>query len=155
MSSAIPDRSIESEDIDKECDLNEENLMSMMTAIREAYKKDLNFRNELARKEEERLERERLEAEERERKRLEDERIEKERLEALAREEARLAEEARIAAEQERIENLARNAPEFALIMRQDQENMQKKIDEHSTLLATILTTLQSINERLPPPPQP
>jgi hypothetical protein len=121
-----------------------------MKDVREAYKKDLFIRNEIARKEAERIEQERREAEERERKRLEDERIEKERLEAQAREEARLAEEARIAAEHERIEHLARNAPEFALIMRQDQENMQRRIDRHETLLTTILSTLQSINERLP-----
>jgi hypothetical protein len=99
MCSAIPDRSIDSDHIDKECDIMENGLTSMMNAVREAYKNDLNFRIEMAKKEEERLERERLEAEERERKRLEDERIEKERLEVQAREEARLAEEARIAAE--------------------------------------------------------
>ncbi|KAK2369748.1 hypothetical protein QL285_082863 [Trifolium repens] len=108
---------------------------------------------ELARLEVERLEKEKKEAEERERKRLEDERIEKERQEALAREQARLAEEARIAAEQARLEELARNAPEFALLLRQDQENMKRTVDEHSTMLAAILTTLQSINSRLPPPP--
>ncbi|KAK2436241.1 hypothetical protein QL285_021244 [Trifolium repens] len=72
-----------------------------------------------------------------------------------AREEARLAEEARRAAEQARLENIARNAPEYAQIFRENQENMQRKIDEHSTILATIMNTLQSINDRLPPPPQP
>jgi hypothetical protein len=153
MSTAIPNRSIESAHINKECDLMEENLVLMIRSVREAYTKDLEFRNEMARKEEERLLRERLEAEERERKRLEDERIEKERLEAQAREEARLAEEARIAAEQARLENIARNAPEYAQYIRDNQENMQRKIDEHSTVLASILTTLQSINARLPPPP--
>ncbi|KAK2375248.1 hypothetical protein QL285_076150 [Trifolium repens] len=153
MSTAIPNRSIESAHINKECDLMEENLVLMIRSVREAYTKDLEFRNEMASKEEERLLRERLEAEERERKRLEDERIEKERLEAQAREEARLAEEARIAAEQARLENIARNAPEYAQYIRDNQENMQRKIDEHSTVLASILTTLQSINARLPPPP--
>ncbi|WJX33745.1 hypothetical protein P8452_21925 [Trifolium repens] len=112
MSSAIPHRSIETAYINKECDLMEQNLVLMIRSVRQAYTKDLDFRNELARKEEEeRLERERLEAEERKRKRLEDERIEKERQEAEAREQARLAEEARIAAEQARLENIARNAP--------------------------------------------
>jgi hypothetical protein len=154
MSIAIPNRSIDTAHIDNEVNIMEAKFLEMTKAIKEAYKRDLNVRNELARKEAERIVQERREAEERERKRLEDERIEKERLEAQAREEARLAEEARIAAEQARIENLARNAPEFALLMRQDQENMQRKIDEHSTLLATILTTLQSFGERLPPPPQ-
>jgi hypothetical protein len=82
MSIVIPDRSIDSPHIDKECDLIETNFLTMMKAVRETYKKDLSFINELARKEVERLEQERREAEERERKRLEDERIEKERLEA-------------------------------------------------------------------------
>jgi hypothetical protein len=154
MSIAIPNRSIDTAHIDNEVNIMEAKFLEMTKAIKEAYKRNLNVRNELARKEAERIVQERREAEERERKRLEDERIEKERLEAHAREEARLAEEARIAAEQARIENLARNAPEFALLMRQDQENMQRKIDEHSTLLATILSTLQSFGERLPPPPQ-
>ncbi|KAK2389261.1 hypothetical protein QL285_062864 [Trifolium repens] len=150
---AIPNMSIDSAAIDKECDLMEVEFQNMMKAVREAYKKDLEFRKELARKEAERIEREKREAEERERKRLEDERIEKDRQEALAREQARLAEEARIAAEQARLEEFARNAPEFALFMRQDQENLKRTVDEHSTMLATILTTLQSINARLPPPP--
>ncbi|KAK2374095.1 hypothetical protein QL285_075079 [Trifolium repens] len=140
MSTAIPNRSIETAHINKECDLMEENLVFMIRSVREAYTRDLEFRNELARKEEE--ERLKKEAEERERKRLEDERIEKERLEAQAREEARLAEEARIAAEQARLENIARNAPEYAQYIRDNQENMQRKIDEHSTVLASILTTL-------------
>ncbi|KAK2396574.1 hypothetical protein QL285_058222 [Trifolium repens] len=155
MSTAIPNKSIETVHINKECDLMEENLVLMIRSVREAYTKDLDFRNEMARKEEERLLRERLEAEEWGRKRLEDERIEKERQEAQAREEARLAEEARIAAEQARLENIARNAPEYAQFIRENQENMQRKIDEHANMLASILTTLQSINERLPPPPQP
>ncbi|KAK2352172.1 hypothetical protein QL285_096486 [Trifolium repens] len=80
LSSAIPNRSIEMAHINKECDLMEQNLVYMIRSVREAYTKDLNFRNELAKKEEEeRLLREKLEAEEREMKRLEDERIEKER----------------------------------------------------------------------------
>jgi hypothetical protein len=157
MSIAIPHRSIDEAHIDTKCDLMESNFLDMMKAVRGAYKKDLFIRNDIARKEAERIEQERRKAEERERKRLKDEGIEKERLEAQAREEARLVEEARIAAEQERIEQLARNAPEFAFIMRQKQDDMQRKIDEHSTLLATILSTLQSFGERLPspPPPQP
>ncbi|KAK2422351.1 hypothetical protein QL285_032892 [Trifolium repens] len=154
MSSAIPHMSIETAYIDKECDLMEQNLVLMIRSVRQAYTKDLDFRNELARKEEEeRLERERLEAEERERKRLEDERIEKERQEAEAREQDRLAEEARIAAEQARLENIARNAPEYAQHIRENQENIQRRIDEHSSMLAAIMTTLQSINARLPPQP--
>ncbi|KAK2428654.1 hypothetical protein QL285_027157 [Trifolium repens] len=113
MSSAIPNRSIETAHINKECDLMEQNLVYMIRSVREAYTRDLNIRNEIARKEEEeRLLREKLEAEERERKRLEDERIERERQEA---EQARLAEEARIAAEQARLEQIARNAPEYVL----------------------------------------
>ncbi|WJX88832.1 hypothetical protein P8452_70876 [Trifolium repens] len=151
MSSAIPHRSIETAYINKECDLMEQNLVLMIRSVRQAYTKDLDFRNELARKEEE----ERLEAEERERerKRLEDERIEKERQEAEAREQARLAAEARIAAEQARLENIARNAPEYAQHIRENQENIQRRIDEHSSMLAAIMTTLQSINARLPPQP--
>ncbi|KAK2443412.1 hypothetical protein QL285_014521 [Trifolium repens] len=154
MSSAIPNRSIETAHINKECDLMEQNLVYMIISVREAYTRDLNIRNEIARKEEEeRLLREKLEAEERERKRLEDERIEKERQEAQAREEARLAEESRRAAEQARLENIARNAPEYAQHIRENQENIQRRIDEHSSLLAAIMTTLQSINARLPPQP--
>jgi hypothetical protein len=130
-------------------------FQNMMKAVREAYKKDLEFRKELARLEAERIEQEKKEAVEREKKRLEDERIERERQEALAREQARLAEEARIAAEQARLEQLARNAPEFALFMRQDQDNLKRAVDEHSTMLAKIFTTLKSIDARLPPPPQP
>ena len=86
---------------------------------------------------------------------MEDERIEKERLEALAREEARLAEEASIAAEQARIERIASTAPEFAFLMREDQDNLKKKVDAHADILVSILDTLKSINERLPPLPQP
>jgi hypothetical protein len=131
----------------------EEQFVRMIQAARKAYTTELELRNEIARKEEEeRRERERLEAEERERKRLEDERIEKER---LAAEQARLAEEARIAAEQAKYEELARTAPEYALHMRANQDNLQRQLDEHSVMLATIMTTLQSINARLPPQQQP
>ncbi|WJX89172.1 hypothetical protein P8452_71189 [Trifolium repens] len=157
IQNAIPNRAIESAEIDKECEFIEIGLQNMLRAIRDSYKRDLEFRNELARLEAERIEREKKEAAERERKRLEDERIEKERLEALAREEARLVEEARIAAEQARIERIASKAPEFALLMRQDQYNLKKKVDAHSDILVSILETLKSINDRLlpPPPPQP
>jgi hypothetical protein len=155
LSIAIPNLSIDSAHIDKECDLMEATYLNMMKAVREAYKKDLLFRQELARKEAERIEREKREAEEKEKKRLEDESIEKDRLEALAREEARLAEEARVAAEQAKLEQLARDAPEFALLMRQDQDSLKKKVDAHSDILASILATLKSIDARLPPPPPP
>ncbi|KAK2410438.1 hypothetical protein QL285_045801 [Trifolium repens] len=151
MSSAIPHRSIDTAHIDKKCDLMEQNLVLMLRSVRKAYTTDLNMRNEIARKEEEeRRERERLEAEERERKRLEDERIERER---QAAEEARLAEEARIASEQARLEQIARNAPEYAQHIRENQDNFQRKLDEHSSMLAAIMTTLQSINARLPHQP--
>jgi hypothetical protein len=152
IQNAIPTRTIESAEIDKECELMEVGLQNMIRAIRVSYKKDLEFRNELARI---KAEQEKKEAEERERKRLEAERLEKERLEALAREQARLAEEARVAAEQERLERLASNAPEFALLMREDQDRLKQKVDEHSGILTAILDTLKSINERLPPHPQP
>ncbi|KAK2416464.1 hypothetical protein QL285_038858 [Trifolium repens] len=151
MSSAIPNRSIETAHINKECDLMEQNLVYMIRSVREAYTRDLDIRNEIARKEEEeRRERERLEAEEREKKRLEDERIERERQEA---EQARLAEEARRAAEQARLEQIARNAPEYAQHIRENQDNFQRILDEHSSMLAAIMSTLQSINARLPPQP--
>ncbi|KAK2450474.1 hypothetical protein QL285_009589 [Trifolium repens] len=107
------------------------------------------------RKEAERIERDKREAGEQERKRQEDERIEKERQEALAREQARLAEEARIAAEQARLEENVRNAPEFAILMREENETIRNTVSEHSTMLATIIATLQSIEARLPPPPRP
>ncbi|WJX29503.1 hypothetical protein P8452_18138 [Trifolium repens] len=151
MSSQIPNRSIDTAHINKECDLMERNLVLMLRSVRKAYTTDLELRNEIARKEEEeRLERERLEAEEKERKRLEDERVERERQEA---EQARLAEEARIAAEQARLEQIARNAPKYAQHIRENQDNFQRRLDEHSTMLAAIMTTLQSINARLPPQP--
>ncbi|KAK2455615.1 hypothetical protein QL285_003050 [Trifolium repens] len=151
MSSAIPHRSIDTAHIDKECDLMEKNLVLMIRSIRKAYTTDLRLRNELARKEEEeRRERERLEAEERERKRLEDELIERER---QAAEQARLAEEARRAAEQARLEQLARNAPEYAQHVLENQENFQRRLDEHSSMLTAIMETLQSINARLPQQP--
>ncbi|KAK2415880.1 hypothetical protein QL285_038324 [Trifolium repens] len=151
MSSAIPNRSIETAHINKECDLMEQNLVYMIRSVREAYTRDLDIRNEIARKEEEeRRERERLEAEEREKKRLEDERIERERQET---EQARLAEEARRAAEQARLEQIARNAPEYAQHIRENQDNFQRRLDEHSSMLAAIMSTLQSINARLPPQP--
>ncbi|KAK2436145.1 hypothetical protein QL285_021153 [Trifolium repens] len=151
MSSAIPTRSINSAHIDKECDLMEEHLVLMIRAARKAYTIDLELRNEIARKEEEeKRERERLEAEEREKKRLEDERIERER---QAAEQARLAEEARRAAKQARLEQLARNAPEFAQHVLENQENFQRRLDEHSSMLAAIMETLQGINARLPQQP--
>jgi hypothetical protein len=152
---AIPKMSLESAHIDQECDIMQSGLHEMIEAVRAAYKKDLEFRKELARLEAERLEKEKKEAEERERKRLEDERIEKEKKEAEEREQARLAEEARIAAEQARLADFARNAPEFAILMREDQENLKRTVSDHSTMLAKIFATLQSIDARLPPPPPP
>ncbi|KAK2455491.1 hypothetical protein QL285_002937 [Trifolium repens] len=53
LSSVIPNRSIETAHIYKECDLMEQNLVYMIRSVREAYTKDLNFRNVLAKKEEE------------------------------------------------------------------------------------------------------
>ncbi|KAK2375944.1 hypothetical protein QL285_076792 [Trifolium repens] len=151
MSSAIPHRSVDTAHIDKECDLMEQNLVLMIRSVRKAYTTDLCLRNEIARKEEEeRRERERLEAEERERKRLEDERIERER---QAAEQARLEEEARRAADQARLEQLARNAPEYAQHVLENQDNFQRRLDEHSSMLAAIMETLQSINARLPQQP--
>jgi hypothetical protein len=165
MTTAISERSIDDAHIETEFEVMESTFLDMMKAAKQAYKMDLAFRIEIARKvegerlrkeaeelERKKIEEERLrkEAEELERKRLEEERIEKERLEAQAREEARLAEEARIAAEQAKFEELTRNALEFALIMRQRQENMEINIDRHETLLNSIF---QMLNERLPPPP--
>jgi hypothetical protein len=161
MTTAISERSIDDAHVETEFELMESTFLDMIRSAKQGYRKDLAFRVEIARKEEEEklrkeaeeLERKRKEEEERKRmeeeleqKRLEKERIEKERLEAQAREEAR------IAAEQARFEELTRNAPEFALIMRQRQENMESKIDRHETLLNSIF---QILNERLPPPSQP
>jgi hypothetical protein len=127
MTTAISERSIDDAHVETEFELMESTFLDMIRSAKQAYRKDLAFRVEIARKEEEErlrkeaeeLERQRKEEEERKRmedeleqKRLEEERIEKERLEAQAREEAR------IAAEQARFEELTRNAPEFALIMR-------------------------------------
>ncbi|KAK2382965.1 hypothetical protein QL285_070466 [Trifolium repens] len=72
---AIPNMSVNSTHIDQKCDLMQKGYYDMIEADREAYKKDLEFRKELARLEAERLEKEKREAEERERKSLEDERI--------------------------------------------------------------------------------
>jgi hypothetical protein len=94
---------------------------------------------ELERKRKEEEERKRIE-EELEQKRLEEERIERERQEAQAREAAELA----------RFEDVTRNAPEFALILKQRQESVESKIDRHEALLTSIV---QMLNERLPPPP--
>jgi hypothetical protein len=47
----IPNMSIDSAHIDKECDLMEASFLDMMKVVREAYKKDLKFRQELAKKE--------------------------------------------------------------------------------------------------------
>jgi hypothetical protein len=94
---------------------------------------------ELERKRKEEEERKRIE-EELEQKRLEEKRIERERQEAQARE----------AAEQARFEEVTRNAPEFALILRQRQETVESKIDRREALLTSIV---QMLNERLPPPP--
>jgi hypothetical protein len=54
---AIPNISIDSAHIDKECDLMEVGFQNTIKAIREDYKKDLEFRKELDRKEKERIER--------------------------------------------------------------------------------------------------
>ena len=51
MSSQIPNRSIDTAHINKECDLMEQNLVYMIRSVREAYTRDLNIRNEIARKE--------------------------------------------------------------------------------------------------------
>jgi translation initiation factor 4G len=147
--------SVESAHIDQECDIMQSGLHDMIEAVREAYKKDLEFRKELARLEAERIEKVKREAEERQRKRLEDERIEKEQKEALEREQARLAEEARIVAEQAQLAEFARNAPAFALTMREDQDDLKKIVTEHTSLFARMFAILQNIEARLPPPPPP
>jgi hypothetical protein len=127
----------------------------MIDAVKEAYSKDLEFRKELARLEAGRIEKEKREAEEREMKRLEDERIEKERKEALEREQARLAEEARIAAEQAKLAEFAQNAPEIAIKMKEDQDNLKRILSEHTDMFSKMFDVLQSIEARLPPPPPP
>jgi hypothetical protein len=137
---AIPNMSVDSAHIHQECDLMQKDFHHMIEAVREAYKKDLEFRKELARLEAERLEKEKREAEERERNRLEDERIEKERKEAMEKEQAQLAE-------------FARNAPAFALKMREDQDDLKKIVSEHTPLFARMFATLQNIEARLPLPP--
>ena len=81
---------------------------------------------------------------------MEDERIERER---QAAEQARLAEEARRAAELAELEQIARTAPAYAQQIRDNQNIFQRRLDEHSSMLAAIMTTLQSINARLPQQP--
>ncbi|KAK2389217.1 hypothetical protein QL285_062826 [Trifolium repens] len=49
IQNAIPTRTIESAEIDKECELMEVGVQNMIRAIRVSYKKDLEFRIELAR----------------------------------------------------------------------------------------------------------
>jgi hypothetical protein len=47
----------------------------------------------------------------------------------------------------------ARNGPEYAQHVLENQENFQRRLDEHSSMLAAIMETLQSINARLPQQP--
>jgi NIMA (never in mitosis gene a)-related kinase len=136
----------------------------MIDAIEKSYTKDPEFRKEIARLETERLEKERLEkekqeAEERERKILEEERLEKERQEALEREQARLAEEARIAAEKAKLAEFVKNAPEVAIKMKEDQDDLRRTMDENQKksvdMFSKLFAMLQNIEARLPPPPPP
>jgi hypothetical protein len=39
--------------------------------------------------------------------------------------------------------------------MREENETLKKTVSEHSTMLAKMFATLQSIESRLPPPPPP
>jgi hypothetical protein len=132
----VPNISIDSAHIAEECKLMKKDFILMIYAVEEAYTKALEFRKEVARLEAERLEKERLEkekreAEERERNKLEDERIEKERQESLKREQARLAEEARIAAEKAKLAEFVQNAPEVAIKIREDQDDLRRTLNEH------------------------
>jgi hypothetical protein len=153
LTSAIALRTIDDAHVEKEFELMESTFLDMIRSAKVAYRKDLAFRVEMARKEEE--ERLRKEAEELERKRKEEEerkRIEDE-LNRKRLEEERIARERQ--EEQARIEELTRNAPEFALVMRQRQENMERKIDNHEALLTSIFKILDERLPRPPPPPQP
>jgi hypothetical protein len=160
-----------------------EDYNQMIDAIEQAYIRDFENRQEAAGQEAERLERERIERERLEAERLEKERIERERLKAgrieqerlekerqkaLRKEQARLEEEARIVAEQAKLAEFFRNAPEVALKMTEDikhqkeeQEalkrtldaNQQKNDDMFKQLIALLNEKFEMINARLPPPP--
>ncbi|KAK2436326.1 hypothetical protein QL285_021326 [Trifolium repens] len=47
----------------------------------------------------------------------------------------------------------ARYTPEYAQHVLENQDNFQRRLDEHSSMLAAIMETLQSINARLPQQP--
>jgi chromosome segregation ATPase len=162
LNNDVPNISVDSAHIAEECKLMKKDFILMIDAVEEAYTKDLEFRKEIARLEAERLEKEKQEAEERERKRLEDERIEKERQEALEREQARLAEEARIAAEKAKLVEFVQTAPEIAVKLKEDQDDLRRSMNEYQQknvdMFSQIFVMVQNIEGGLPhppPPPQP
>ncbi|KAK2425654.1 E3 ubiquitin protein ligase DRIP2 [Trifolium repens] len=105
-----------------------------------------------ARLEAERLERERIEKERLEAERIERERIEAERLEALKKEQERLEEEARIAAEKPKIEELLKQAPEVALKLIEDvkyQKEEQNALKEQAQAIQTSMDENQKRNDEM------
>jgi hypothetical protein len=149
LNNDVPNISVDSAHIAEECKLMKKDFILMIDAVEEAYIKDLKFMKELARLEAERLEKEKQEAEERERQRLEDERIEKERQEALEKEQARLSEEARLAAEKAKLVEFVQNAPEIAIKMKEDQDDLRRTVDENQQknvdMFSKLFSVLQSI----------
>jgi DNA helicase-2/ATP-dependent DNA helicase PcrA len=144
-----------------------EDIIQMFDALKKALIRDLEARQEAARLEAEILERERIEKERLEAERIERERIEAERLEALKKEQERLEEEARIAAEKPKIEELLKQAPEVVLKLIEDvrhqkeEQNalkeqvqaIQTSMDENQKRNDEMFTKLVALlNDRLPPP---
>jgi hypothetical protein len=160
LCSSLPDMSIEPSQISDECKYMKEDLNLMIDAVEKAYIKDFEDRKEAARLEAERLERERLENEQierekREQERLEQERIEKERQEGLRIEQARLEEEARITAEQAKLADFFKNAPEVALRMTKDvkhqkeeQEALKRAVEHQTEEQEALRRTVETNQQR-------
>jgi hypothetical protein len=167
LSLSVQNMSISPSQIDDECNSMKEDIIQMFDALKKALIRDLEARQEAARLEAERLERERIEKERLEAERIERERIEAERLEALKKEQERLEEEARIAAEKPKIEELLKQAPEIVLKLIEDvrhqkeEQNalkeqvqaIQTSMDENQKRNDEMFTKLVALlNDRLPPP---
>jgi hypothetical protein len=171
---SLSNMSILPSQISDEIRFMKEDSIQMFDALEKAYIREFEARLEAARLEAERVETERIEKERLEAERIERERIEAERLEALKKEQERLEEEARIAAEKAKIEELLRNAPEVALKITEDVKhqkieqdalkeqvqtiqtsdaNQKKNDDRFQQLYTMFMETCERILERLPPPP--
>jgi hypothetical protein len=152
LSLSVQNMSISPSQIDDECNSMKEDIIQMFDALKKALIRDLEARQEAARLEAEILERERIEKERLEAERIERERIEAERLEALKKEQERLEEEARIAAEKPKIEELLKQAPEIALKLTEDvkhQKEEQNALKEQVQAIQTSMDENQKRNDEM------